>query len=259
MTVLLARGKKPMWGRVPNLITLSRVVLTCVVNYYIRSRFGEIGLPLLILGLIFLTDYLDGKIARTYGTVSPGGAVLDLLADFFFMFLSYLVLHSFGIVPLWFIGVVFGKFLEFVLTSIYIKRFRKGSPVFIFDRLGRFVAAAFYLLPALLYSSHHLSPAIYTFCINKLTYIISFFSLISSAYRIRRCCRRRRLPGQNKETDQKEPEPNPVPAEGFEVIFLDISQKKTDGNHRNDKGGRHSRKQNGQLQPAEMKAEFKQL
>ncbi|HHT49670.1 MAG TPA: CDP-alcohol phosphatidyltransferase family protein [Firmicutes bacterium] len=194
MTVLTASMKKRPWGRVPNLITLSRVVLACIVNYYIRSRFGEIGVPLFILGLIFFTDYLDGKLARLYGTVSPGGAVLDLLADFFFVFLSYLVLHSLGLVPLWFIGVVFGKFLGFVFTSIYLKRVSKGSPVFTFDCLGRFVAAAFYLLPALLYGSHLLLPTLYAFCINKLTYILCFFSLISSAYRIGRCVRSQLAP-----------------------------------------------------------------
>ncbi|NLY91374.1 MAG: CDP-alcohol phosphatidyltransferase family protein [Firmicutes bacterium] len=158
-----------------------------IVNSYIRSRFGEVGLPLLMLGLIFFTDYLDGKIARSSGTASPGGAVLDLLADFFFMSLSYLVLHSFSIVPLWFICLVVGKFLEFVFTSIYLKRLRKENKVFIFDGPGRLVAAAFYFLPALLYGSHQLSPVVYSFCINKLTYIICFFSLISSAYRIGRC------------------------------------------------------------------------
>lgn len=199
MTVLTARRKKRLWRRVPNLITLSRVVLTCLVNYYIWAHFGAIGVPLLLFGLIFFSDYFDGKLARLSGMVTASGAVLDLLADFFFVFLSYSVLHSLGIVPLWFMGVVFGKFLEFVITSIYLKRFSNGSRVFAFDCLGRFVAAAFYVLPALLYGSYVLAPAIYAFCINKLTYICLFSSLISSAHRIGRCIRRQ--PG--RETIEK--------------------------------------------------------
>lgn len=190
MTILSEGLKNQVWRRVPNLITLSRVVLTCIVNYYILTYFGKIAVPLFIFVLILFTDYLDGKIARLYGKVLPGGAVFDLLADFFFMFLSYLVLHYFRIIPFWFVCVVFGKFIEFVFTSFYLRRLSNGSKVFIFDCLGRFVAAAFYLLPALLYSSHQLSPAIYTFCINRLTHIICFFSLSSSVYRIRRCFRR---------------------------------------------------------------------
>ncbi len=187
MTVLTEKMINRWRGILPNLITFSRIVLTLLVNYYIFARFSEIGIPLFLLGLIFFTDYLDGKLARLWGTVSPGGAVLDLLADFFFMFLSYLVLHSFRIVPLWFIFLVFVKFTEFVFTSIYLKRLREGNKVFIFDFLGRLVAAVFYLLPALLYSSYQLSPVLYTFCVNKLTYIICFFALISSADRIRKC------------------------------------------------------------------------
>ena len=143
MTVLTEKMINRWRGILPNLITFSRIVLTLLVNYYIFARFSEIGIPLFLLGLIFFTDYLDGKLARLWGTVSPGGAVLDLLADFFFMFLSYLVLHSFRIVPLWFIFLVFVKFTEFVFTSIYLKRLREGNKVFIFDFLGRLVAAVF--------------------------------------------------------------------------------------------------------------------
>ncbi|HBR28213.1 MAG TPA: CDP-alcohol phosphatidyltransferase family protein, partial [Firmicutes bacterium] len=74
-----------------NLITLSRVILTFIVNHYILFHFGKVGIPLFLFGMVFLTDYMDGKIARLSKTVSPGGAVFDLLADFFFIFLTYLV------------------------------------------------------------------------------------------------------------------------------------------------------------------------
>src|SRR5690554_917400 len=175
---------------VPNLLTLSRIVLSCIVNYYILIHFGRIKIPLLSFGLVFLTDYLDGRIARRYGTVSPGGAVFDLVADFFFIFLSYLVLHSFGVIPFWFVCIVFGKFIEFVLTSFFLRSSADGSRVFVFDFLGRFVAVVFYIFPVLLYSSHQLAPVFYDFSINQLTYIILFFSLLSSADRIRKCfCR----------------------------------------------------------------------
>jgi phosphatidylglycerophosphate synthase len=195
MTILSEGLVNQVWRRrVPNLITLSRVVLTCFVNYYILTYFGKIAIPLSIFGLILFTDYVDGKIARLYGTVSPGGAVFDLLADFFFMLLSYLVLHSFRIIPFWFVCVLCGKFAEFILTSFFLKKSGIGrdNQVFLFDFLGRFVAAVLYLFPVLLYSSYQLAPAIYTFCINKLTYIILFFTLLSSVYRIGKYFRRQR-------------------------------------------------------------------
>ncbi|HBR33229.1 MAG TPA: hypothetical protein DD734_01235, partial [Firmicutes bacterium] len=66
-----------------NLITLSRVILTFIVNYYILFHFGKVGISLL----------------RTY-----------------------LALYNFQIMPLWFSGVVFGKFVEFVFTSIILSK-----------------------------------------------------------------------------------------------------------------------------------------
>lgn len=262
MTELTAGLKKQVGRSAPNLLTISRVVLACGVNSYLRSHFGEIGIPLFMFGLIFFTDYLDGKIARLAGTASSFGAVLDLTADFFFICLSYAVLHSFRLVPLWFIAVVFGKFFEFLLTSLYLKRLHEDSPAFIFDCLGRLVAAAFYLFPALLYVTSQAAPTIYTFCLSKLTYLLSFFALISSVSRIGRCRQAgqsRPLSGQDEESDQKEPQYNPVPAEGFEVIPFNIGQKETDGDHRNDKGRNHTRQQDGRLQPAEVETELEQL
>lgn len=78
MTELTAGLKKQVGRSAPNLLTISRVVLACGVNSYLRSHFGEIGIPLFMFGLIFFTDYLDGKIARLAGTASSFGAVLDL-------------------------------------------------------------------------------------------------------------------------------------------------------------------------------------
>lgn len=165
-----------------------------MVNYYILTHFDRIMIPFLIFGLIFFTDYLDGKIARRYGAVSPGEAVFDLVADFFFIFLSYLVLQVFRIIPFWFVCVVCGKFAEFILTSFFLKKSgtSSGNQVFVFDFLGRFVAAVFYLFPMLSYISHQSSPAVYTFCVNTLAYIILFFALFSSVYRIGKCFRRQR-------------------------------------------------------------------
>jgi len=172
-----------------NLITLSRVILTFIVNHYILFHFGKVGIPLLLFGMVFLTDYMDGKIARLSKTVSPGGAVFDLLADFFFIFLTYLVLYYLQIMPLWFIGVVFGKFVEFVFTSIILSKSDPGNGVFVFDFIGRFVAAMFYAYPVLLYFSYCFSPVMYTLCISILAYFLLIFALLSSAYRIRNCFR----------------------------------------------------------------------
>lgn len=185
--------KRSAWRRVPNIITLSRVIFTCIVNYYILTRFGRVMVPFLLFVLIFCTDYLDGKIARRYGAASPGGAVFDLVADHFFIFLSYLVLQVFKVIPFWFVCVVCGKFAEFILTSFFLKKSgtSRGNQVFVFDFLGRSVAAIFYSFPMLSYISYQSSPAVYTFCVNTLAYITLFFALLSSAHRIGKCFQKR--------------------------------------------------------------------
>lgn len=107
----------------PNMITLLRVLLSCFLNFYLLNHFGSLPVPIIISLAIFLTDFLDGKIARFLGKTSRFGAVFDLLADLFYIVLSYLVLYSFQILPIWFFLVILFKFIEFVLTSLFLKNF----------------------------------------------------------------------------------------------------------------------------------------
>ena len=189
MTGDLVPRPKGVWWGVPNAITLFRVILTCYLHYYLLLHFGRIAIPLLLTVLILLSDFADGKIARRDGTATSGGAVFDLLADFFYMLLAYLVLHSFGLVPLWFLLLIIFKFVEFVLTSFRLKKTGDDRGFFFFDALGRSVAASYYLLPLVLYISHRSSPALYAFCLNEVIYLILFLSLLSSGYRLWSFCR----------------------------------------------------------------------
>ena len=78
----------------PNMLTLLRIMLACLLNLYILYRFGSLPIPIVIFTLIFLTDFLDGKIARFYGNTSNFGAIFDILADLFYIVTSYIVLNS---------------------------------------------------------------------------------------------------------------------------------------------------------------------
>jgi len=61
-------------------ITLSRVLLGPII--FIFVLFFEMYLTgLLLFFLAAITDYLDGKLARTYAVTSALGAVLDPIAD----------------------------------------------------------------------------------------------------------------------------------------------------------------------------------
>lgn len=171
----------------PNMLTLLRVVLVCFLNLYILNHFGRLAIPIIIFLLIFLTDFLDGKIARFYGNTSPLGAMFDILADLFYIVASYIVLCSFHVLPLWFLFIMLFKFIEFVVTSFFLKKHYSEKSTFVFDFIGRFAAALFYTIPVLAYLFFQLSQPIYFFIIHTFIYIITFMVFVSSANRLRNC------------------------------------------------------------------------
>lgn len=106
---------------VPNLITLSRIVLVvvaaCVHTYW--SRVGGIALAV----LAGVTDYVDGIVARATGQVTRLGEILDQMSDLFFESLALLLLVQTGFVsPLYLVAYLMR---EFWVTSI--RRFMAGN------------------------------------------------------------------------------------------------------------------------------------
>lgn len=173
--------------RIPSILTLLRVVLTVIINLYIVSHFGSILIPIIISTIIFLTDYFDGKIARITGSVSKAGAVFDVVSDLFYIVVSYLVLYTLLILPLWFLSIILFKFVEFIVTSYCINRISNKKSIFIFDFLGRFVAVIFYIIPVVSYIVFQLSKTGYLSILNLLMYSTTFFVIVSSLYRIWIC------------------------------------------------------------------------
>ncbi|MBZ4646013.1 MAG: CDP-alcohol phosphatidyltransferase [Clostridia bacterium] len=170
--------------QLPNMITLLRVVLSCLLSFYILSRFGSMLIPIIIILVIFLTDFLDGKIARLYGNTSHFGAAFDVLADLFYIVAIYIVLYYYHVLPLWFLFIILFKFIEFVVTSLFLKKISSGKSIFVFDFIGRLVAVLFYIIPIMAYVSFMFSQPIYFFTVHVFIYIITFMALVSSLYRL---------------------------------------------------------------------------
>lgn len=63
----------------PNLITLSRILLIIPIGFCLQKEQHTIAFFLAVLA--FLTDYFDGKIARRINSTSNTGAILDPIAD----------------------------------------------------------------------------------------------------------------------------------------------------------------------------------
>lgn len=100
---------------IPNLITLSRIVLLLVAAtiYFTTSHRGVAILLAVIAGV---TDYLDGAIARATGQVTRLGEILDLFCDLFYESFVLLVAIQAQFFPPW--VLLLYLFREFWVTSI---------------------------------------------------------------------------------------------------------------------------------------------
>lgn len=173
--------------KIPNILTLLRIILTIYFNFYIINHFGSILIPIVCCSIILLTDFFDGKIARTCGSASNTGAVLDVTADLLYIILSYIVIYSFHIVPLWFLFIIIFNFTEFIVTSYFMNKISKKNTIIVFDYLGRLAAAIFYIVSIVAYLSFQLLQKEYMIITNFLMYTAVSFVCISFFYRLWRC------------------------------------------------------------------------
>ena len=121
-----------------NALTSSRIILGLLFLYAVLIRCNILWL-LVIFILSFISDSLDGKLARKYNLQSETGAKLDVISDFLFIIISTLALVLIDLIPFWFLFVIILKLIEFSVTS-RIKELK-------FDRLGHAVALMFYVFP----------------------------------------------------------------------------------------------------------------
>ncbi|MCX7843041.1 MAG: CDP-alcohol phosphatidyltransferase family protein [Clostridia bacterium] len=174
-------------SRIPNLLTMLRVVLTCWVNYHILNYFTDLLLPAVIVPVIILTDYLDGKIARAYGYASVFGEVFDVCADLFYILSFSIVLSVLNVLPFWFVFIILFKFIEFVITSYFLRRNKTEKRLFVFDFIGKLSVALFYICPLLIYVAYCLSQPLYNFIADVMLFIITLLAAVSSSHRIFSC------------------------------------------------------------------------
>lgn len=176
-------GKKYAAFVLINCLTLSRIPLS--VFAYMEITAGTIrGIYYLCLFLgIALSDFLDGKCARAFHVQSSFGAIADVICDFFYIVTSSYALYRLGCLPIWVLILITVKLFEFILTSRLVRRMQNRSHVFMFDRIGRYTAIGFYILPTVIVlCSIYLMPFFfiirYVFCVSLL-----IFSLVSTYLR----------------------------------------------------------------------------
>jgi CDP-diacylglycerol--glycerol-3-phosphate 3-phosphatidyltransferase len=112
----------------PNLLSLSRVLLTPVVAYYVAGH--NLRSRLICLGLLLvaaITDGLDGWLARRTGQVSRLGIALDPIADKIFAGALVVLLIAYREFPLWLAATIIGRDLLIMLAGLLLMRGRTIS------------------------------------------------------------------------------------------------------------------------------------
>ena len=89
----------------PNLLTLCRIVLIPVV--LILDPSGCLYPGFLLASWVFLTDFLDGLLARKMGMVTQAGMIFDPVADKLVVLAMFSYLFAVKRVPGWYVGLVF--------------------------------------------------------------------------------------------------------------------------------------------------------
>lgn len=119
----------PRWLNLPNLFTLLRLGL---VPFVVRAILQGNHVAALVLFIAAgITDVIDGAVARGFSQVTQAGAYLDPIADKCLLSGIFLALGSSGIIPWWFVAVVFGRdlfILVGVLGFLALTKVRKFPP-----------------------------------------------------------------------------------------------------------------------------------
>jgi len=79
-TVVEESDRPAHWLNIPNLITISRLLMAVVLFVLIEAD-GWWKTATVLFAIAAATDFLDGFIARRYGLVTPLGRILDPFAD----------------------------------------------------------------------------------------------------------------------------------------------------------------------------------
>lgn len=136
---------------VPNLLTFFRLGLIPVFLYASIGA-NNMGWAVVIAALGFITDLVDGKIARRFGQVSKLGIALDPLSDRLGLASGAAVLIVKHLAPLWVVLVVIGRDALLVLIGAPVLKAR-GLPIPPVTKVGKYGSFAVTVMVGLFLSS----------------------------------------------------------------------------------------------------------
>ena len=132
---------------VPNALSALRLVGVPVFVWLLLAHHD--GWAVALLAASGVTDYLDGKIARSFGLESRIGALLDPLADRLYILTTLLGLAWRSVIPWWLVIVLLGREL-FLAALLPLLRSRGYGPLPVHFVGKAATAALLYAFPLLL-------------------------------------------------------------------------------------------------------------
>jgi len=122
---------------IPNALSVLRLLGIPVFYWFVIK--GHDAIAISLLAGAGLTDYLDGKIARRFNQYSRLGALLDPLADRFYILATLIGLSVRDIIPWWFGALLIARDLFLALFLPGLKRAGHGPlPVTFLGKAGTF-------------------------------------------------------------------------------------------------------------------------
>ena len=114
--------------KTPNILTLIRIAISPLfILFFSLNTFWSLSVCFLLLIVIEMTDFFDGRIARKYGQISDFGKLMDPFADSISRFSVYLCFLSANLAPIWMIAIFFYR--DVLVSVVRVFSMKAGEVV----------------------------------------------------------------------------------------------------------------------------------
>lgn len=160
----------PDWRTIPNLLTFGRLVATPLLAWLIVK--GHTNYATALFGLVGVSDYFDGWIARRTNSVSELGTTLDPVSDRILVMVTLLALMSAHVLPLWLGIPVLVR--DAALSAVFLFLARRGFGKPKVRQVGKTATFALLIaLPCLTLGRVLRTPGIGLFALGGVLYYIA--------------------------------------------------------------------------------------
>lgn len=111
---------------IPNLLSFLRILLVIPVGYLLIYQFEKSNtIIIFLLILMYITDILDGYVARKFNQVTELGKTIDPIADKIAIVFIALIIFFKGLIPTWFFLIIIIRDVLILSFGLYLKSKKK--------------------------------------------------------------------------------------------------------------------------------------